>query len=114
MVICETMFIFISVCVCVCMAAADSMNQEVLILFAVFVVGAVATLVRTILFNLAGERFVARLRKNVSQSRKARTTQSLYTVTVHMWNVIKHEHTHTHTHTHTALCIYHETRYWFL
>ena len=42
------------------------MNQEVLILLGVFVVGAIATLIRTILFNLAGERFVARLRKNVS------------------------------------------------
>lgn len=42
------------------------MNQEVLILLSVFIVGAVATLARAILFNLAGERFVARLRKNVS------------------------------------------------
>ena len=42
------------------------MNQEVLILLGVFVVGAIATLIRAILFNLAGERFVARLRKNVS------------------------------------------------
>ena len=50
------------VCVCVC---AESMNQQVLILFTVFVLGAVSTLFRGILFNMAGERFVARLRKKV-------------------------------------------------
>jgi hypothetical protein len=42
------------------------MNQQVLILLAVFVVAAVGTFIRAILFNLSGERFVARLRKNVS------------------------------------------------
>ena len=49
-----------------CVCVADAMNQQVLILLAVFVVAAISTLIRGILFNLAGERFVARLRKNVS------------------------------------------------
>lgn len=52
---------------CVCVVGA--MNQWVMILLAVFVVGAVTLLIRAILFNLAGERFVARLRKNVSSQR---------------------------------------------
>lgn len=41
------------------------MNHEVLYLVAVFVVGCTAITFRAILFNLAGERFVARLRKQV-------------------------------------------------
>ena len=58
--------VHVTLCVCVCVCVAAAMNQEVLILLGVFVVGAIATLIRAILFNLAGERFVARLRKNVS------------------------------------------------
>ena len=50
----------------VCVCVPDAMNQQVLILLAVFVVAAVGTFIRAILFNLSGERFVARLRKNVS------------------------------------------------
>jgi hypothetical protein len=46
----------------------DAMNQQVLILLAVFVVAAVGTFIRAILFNLSGERFVARLRKNLFAS----------------------------------------------
>ena len=41
------------------------MNREVLYLVAVFVVGCVAITFRAIMFNLAGEQFVARLRKQV-------------------------------------------------
>lgn len=41
------------------------MNREVLYLVVVLVVGCIAITLRAILFNLAGERFVARLRKEV-------------------------------------------------
>ena len=41
------------------------MNHEVLYLVAVFVVGCTAITFRSIMFNLAGERFVARIRKQV-------------------------------------------------
>lgn len=41
------------------------MNREVLILVAVFVVGSIGVTFRAIVFNLAGERFIARLRKQV-------------------------------------------------
>jgi len=41
------------------------MNQEVVYLVAIFAVGAIAVSFRSILFNMSGERFVARLRKNV-------------------------------------------------
>ena len=41
------------------------MNHEVLYLVAIFVVGCIAITFRAIMFNLAGERFVARLRKQV-------------------------------------------------
>lgn len=56
-------------CVCVCLCDVGEMNQWVMILLAVFVVGAVTLLIRAIIFNLAGERFVARLRKDVSSQR---------------------------------------------
>ena len=46
------------------------MNQEVLYLVGIFFVGCVAIIFRSISFNLAGERFVARLRKKVMISRK--------------------------------------------
>lgn len=49
----------------VCTYAAR-MNHEVLILVAIFVVGCIAIGFRGILFNLAGERFVARLRQKVN------------------------------------------------
>ncbi len=42
------------------------MNQEVLYLVGIFFVGCVAIIFRSISFNLAGERFVARLRKKVT------------------------------------------------
>ena len=42
------------------------MNREVLLLVALFMGASLAAMVRNIAFNLAGERFVARLRKNVS------------------------------------------------
>lgn len=42
------------------------MNREVLYLVGIFFVGCLAIIVRAISFNLAGERFVARLRKKVS------------------------------------------------
>ena len=45
---------------------AGRMNREVMYWVAVFVVGCVAITFRAIVFNLAGERFVARLRKQVS------------------------------------------------
>ena len=41
------------------------MNRMVVYLILVFVVGSVGVMLRQILFNLAGERFVARLRKQV-------------------------------------------------
>ena len=41
------------------------MNREVLYLVGIFFVGCVAIIFRSISFNLAGERFVARLRKKV-------------------------------------------------
>lgn len=44
------------------------MNREVLYLVAIFVVGCIAITFRAIMFNLAGERFVARLRKQVISS----------------------------------------------
>lgn len=47
---------------------AARMNREVLYLVAVFVVGCIAITFRAIMFNLAGERFVARLRKQVCMS----------------------------------------------
>ena len=43
----------------------DRMNREVLYLVGIFLVGCLAILFRSICFNLAGERFVARLRKKV-------------------------------------------------
>ena len=46
------------------------MNREVLYLVGIFFVGCVAIIFRSISFNLAGERFVARLRKKVMISRK--------------------------------------------
>lgn len=42
------------------------MNREVLLLVAIFVVASLAAMIRNIAFTLAGERFVARLRRNVS------------------------------------------------
>lgn len=45
--------------------SSERMNCEVLYLVAVFVVGCIAITFRAIMFNLAGERFVARLRKQV-------------------------------------------------
>ena len=46
------------------------MNREVLYLVGIFAVGCVAIMFRSISFNLAGERFVARLRKKVKFSRR--------------------------------------------
>ena len=43
----------------------ERMNLEVVYLVAIFAVGCVAITFRSILFNLAGERFVARLRTKV-------------------------------------------------
>ena len=44
------------------------MNQEVLLLVGVFLAASIASFCRATLFGLAGERFVARLRKKVSTS----------------------------------------------
>jgi len=41
------------------------MNHMVTYLILIFIVGSTAVMIRQILFNLAGERFVARLRKQV-------------------------------------------------
>ena len=41
------------------------MNRIVLYLVAIFFVGCTAIMIRSVMFNLAGERFVARLRKKV-------------------------------------------------
>ena len=41
------------------------MNQEVLYLVGIFFIGCLAIMFRAISFNLAGERFVARLRTKV-------------------------------------------------
>ncbi len=48
-----------------CVWSAERMNRMVVYLILVFVVGSVGVMARQILFNLAGERFVARLRKQV-------------------------------------------------
>lgn len=58
------------VCVCImtkhdCLQTLARMNHEVLYLVAIFTVGSLATGLRAIMFNLAGEKFVARLRKKV-------------------------------------------------
>ena len=45
---------------------AGPMNREVLILVALFMGASIAAMIRNVAFSLAGERFVARLRKNVS------------------------------------------------
>ena len=45
----------------------DPMNREVLLLVGLFMGASLAAMVRNIAFTLAGERFVARLRKNVSE-----------------------------------------------
>ena len=50
--------------------ASGRMNREVLYLVGIFFVGCVAIIFRSISFNLAGERFVARLRKKVTISEK--------------------------------------------
>ena len=103
---------YVSVCVFV---PLDAMNQEILILFAVFVVGAVTTLVRAILFQLAGERFVARLRKNVSE--KGRFYKSLCILSKYecMCTVDKLVHAFERTlSTHTALLLHYKPRHRFL
>lgn len=47
-------------------AMLAQMNHEVLYLVAIFVGGSIAVTFRAISFNLAGEKFVARLRKQVT------------------------------------------------
>ena len=42
------------------------MSREVLVLVGLFLVVSLASMCRAICFTLAGERFVARIRKNVS------------------------------------------------
>ena len=44
------------------------MNKDVLYLVGVFVLTCVAAMLRSYCFNVAGERFVARLRRNVRKS----------------------------------------------
>lgn len=44
---------------------AERMNHEVLYLVGIFTVGCIAIMFRAIMFNWAGERFVARLRSQV-------------------------------------------------
>ena len=47
-------------------SALGSLNRTIIILFGVYVAGAIGSLVRSWLFTLAGQRLVARIRKEVS------------------------------------------------
>ena len=49
-----------------CLSITDQVNDTVVFLLLIYIVGAFAAMVRAWLFTLAGQRLVARIRKEVS------------------------------------------------